>query len=105
MRKDGLKRNAETVFPHRSDCDTVAEYIAAYYHDSGRLTDLNGARKDAVRICRKHGNRIMCYINKDMLGNPWGVVFKEGKHWIWEPRWTSGRYIINPDTGRTVRKK
>ena len=81
----------------------MVKYIAAYYDEHGKLTDLNGARADGVKISRRHRGG-MVYINKDMLGNPWGVVYKDGKNWIWEPRWTGGRWIIDPKTGKTIKR-
>lgn len=81
----------------------MPKYIAAYYEEHGRLTDLNKARADGVKISRRHRGT-MVYICKEYVGNPWGVVYKEGKDWIWEPRWTPGRWIIDADTGRTIRR-
>lgn len=77
----------------------VHKYIAAYYYDNGKLTNMDGARKDGARISKRKGG-VMVYINEDMLGNPVGVVYPVDDKWVWEPRWGGRSRYFDPKTGK-----
>lgn len=32
------------------------------------------------------------------------IITNKGNNWIWEPRWTGGRWIIDPKTGKTIKR-
>ena len=82
----------------------MARYIAEHYNLVGTLTTIDNARADAVEISKRiHGG--MVYVNENKLGNPYGVVYQDGKYWYWESRRQYGRYIINPKTGEIIRKE
>lgn len=81
----------------------MPKYIAALYSEHGSLTSLDKARADAVKISVRNNGR-MVYVNRDELGNPYGVVFPVKDKWIWEPRWgKSVQRTINPRTGKIIK--
>ena len=77
----------------------VHKYIAAYYEDHGKLTTMDGARKQGVTISKRNGNA-MVYINRDFLGEPVGVVFPEDGKWVYDPRWRGRPRYFDPKTGK-----
>lgn len=88
--------NADGSF---KDC---TRYIATYYSQHGRFTDLNTARKEGAELSKKNGydSVVIC---KNYAGSPHGLVWKEGNNWIYETRLSGKSTYFDPKTGKAVK--
>lgn len=77
-------------------------YIAVYYDRKGTFGTLEHARKEAVGMVLEFNDHVT--ICKNYVGDPYGIVWKEGSKWVWELRWRGTAYIFDPKTGKTVRR-
>lgn len=76
-------------------------YIAVYYGQYGNLTNLNTARKEAVSLSKKndYDSVVIC---KNQVGDQHGLVWREGKNWVYETYWDGKRTYFNPTTGKAI---